>query len=144
MFQFMPRNKNRVCSHWDRLFPPSTGAVQSSIGCLCQNTRVAAAIAAPLSTSSPSAATTTNGKGRPAALNSHWLLRHSLTHPTGPSAWVALWERPCQLRGWRGVQSSHAVSVVMGDPWTPRGLNLKAILMTCFFFHLDYVETGAP
>lgn len=49
----------------------STGAVQSSIGCLCQSTKVVAVIVARLSTSSPSAATTTNGKGRPAALSSH-------------------------------------------------------------------------
>lgn len=80
-------------------FLPFVGAVQSSIGCLCQITRVAAAIVAPSSTSSPSAVTTTSGRGRPAALSNHWLPRHSPTRPTGPSAWVVQWGRPCQLRG---------------------------------------------
>lgn len=99
----------------------SAGAVQSSIGCLCQNTRAAAATAAPSNTSSPSAATTTSGRGHPAALSSHWLPHHSPTRPTGPSAWVAQWGRLCRLRGWRGAQPSHAVSAVMAGPWTPRG-----------------------
>lgn len=106
---------------------PSAGAVQSSIGCLYQNTREAAATAAPSNTSSPSAATTTSGRGRPAARSNRWPPHHSRTHPTEPSASVAQWGRPCRPRGWRGAQSSHAVSAVMADPWTPRGWNPLAV-----------------
>lgn len=48
----------------------SAGAVQSSIACPCRNTRAAVATAAPSNTSSPSATTTTSGRGRPVAPSS--------------------------------------------------------------------------
>lgn len=47
------------------------GAAQSYIGCRCRSTRGAAATVAHLNTSSPSAATTTSGRERPAALSNH-------------------------------------------------------------------------
>lgn len=49
----------------------SPGAVRSYTGRQHQNTREAAATAARLNTSFPSAATTTSGRGHRAALSSH-------------------------------------------------------------------------
>lgn len=126
----LPRKKEKLAkinkdacntSETKLLSCPSTGAVQSYIGCLCQNTREAVVTAAPSNTSSHSAATTTSGRGRPAALSNHWLPHHSPTRPTELSAWGAQWGRPCQLKDWKEVQSFHAVSAVMADPWTLRG-----------------------
>lgn len=118
-FQYGLCNMQALLPHrhmWTKLlFFPSTGAVQSSIGCLCQSTRAAAATAVPLSTNSPSAATITSGRGHQAALSNLWLPRHSPTHPTEPSASVAQWERRCQPRGWRGVVSSRGALAAMDD-----------------------------
>lgn len=118
-FQYGLCNMQALLPHrhmWTKLlFFPSTGAVQSSIGCLCQSTRAAAATAVPLSTNSPSAATITSGRGHQAALSNLWLPHHSPTHPTEPSASVAQWERRCQPRGWRGVVSSRGALAAMDD-----------------------------